>query len=245
MTNSALPPSSSNAGDSRKAPAGPENPVVSPVDEQLHDFWKKNSSFLLILCGAVLLVYLGREGWEYFSQQREEAVQQEFASATTPEKYQAFADAHPDHILTGVADLRLADFSYAAARMEAAISDYGKAIDLLKTGPLAARAKLGLALAKIQSGEKADGEASLHQLAEDPTQFKAIRAEATYQLASLAAAAGSGDEVQRLLVQLTQIDPNSPWTQRAYSLQAQASKGWSSHPAAAPAPGISFRPSGK
>jgi hypothetical protein len=240
-----LPPSSSNAGNVRKVPAGDENPVASPVDEQLHDFWKKNSSFLLIVCGLVLLGYLGKEGWEYFAQQREAGVQAEFAAASSPEKYQAFADAHPDHVLTGVADLRLADFSYAAGRMEAAISSYGKAIEILKTGPLAARARLGLAMAKIQSGEKADGEAGLHELADDTAQFKAIRAEATYQLASLAASAGQGAEVQKLLVQLTQIDPNSPWTQRAYSLQAQASKGWAGSSAAAPTGGISFRPAGK
>ena len=43
--------------------------------------------------------------------------------ATTPEKLQAFAAAHPDHVLGGVAQLMVADEDSKAGKMTAAISD--------------------------------------------------------------------------------------------------------------------------
>ncbi len=217
------PPSPTNP----KLPAAPsqqpgaENAAHSPIDEQLHGFWKKNGQALIVLCGLVLLFYIGRAGWDYFATQKEEGTRKEFAEATTPEKLQAFAVAHPDHVLGGVAQLMVADADSKAGRMTAAISDYNRASDLLKTGPLAARARMGLAMAKIQSGDRTGGEASLHQLADDARQYQAIRAEALYQLASLAASANRGDEVQRLAAQLLQIDPNSPWAQQAFALEAE------------------------
>ena len=65
-------------------------------------------------------------------------------------------------------------------------------------------------MAKVRSGEKADGKPPLRQLADDTTQFKAIRSEATYQLASLAASAGNAAEVRQLLTQLMRIDQQEP-----------------------------------
>jgi predicted negative regulator of RcsB-dependent stress response len=236
MTNPANPPSPQSAGA--------ETPAPSPVDEGLQNFWKKNGNAILVLCALVLLGYVGKAGWEYFAREREAGIQQEFAAADAPEKLQAFADAHPSHALAGLAELRIADFAYASGRLDSAIIGYGRAIDILKTGPLAARARLGLAMAKIQSGLTGEGEASLHQLADDPTQYKAIRAEATYQLASLAASSGQGAEVEKYSVQLMQIDPNSPWTQRAFGLQSLVSPtGPAANPAnPGPVPAISFRP---
>ena len=77
----------------------------------MHDFWKKNGNAILVLCGLVLLGYVGKEAWEYFARERETGIQQEFAAAESPEKLQAFADAHSDHALAGVAELRIADFA--------------------------------------------------------------------------------------------------------------------------------------
>jgi hypothetical protein len=240
-SNPKLPGEAPQAG---AKPGGAGNDAHSPVDAQLHNFWKKNGQAVIVLCGLVLLFYVGRAGWDYYANQREDGIRAEFAAATTPDKLQAFAAVHPDHILGGIAQLLVADGDYQAGRAAAAVSDYGRANSLLKTGPLAARAQIGLAMAKIQSGEKTEGEASLHQLADDAHQFQAIRAEALYQLASLAASAGRGDEVQRLALQLMQVDPNSPWAQQAFALEAElpaaAAPG---APAAVPAkPPVLFKP---
>jgi hypothetical protein len=157
-----------------------------------------------------------------------------------PENLQAFAESHPGHPLAGVAEVRLADAAYAAGRMEEAKVDYAKSLASLTTGPIAARARLGLAMAEVQTGQSTDGEGLLHRLADDPNQYRPIRTEATYQLASLAASAGLAADVRKYSVQLMQIDPNSPWTQRAFGLQAELPSPSSSAPGAGP--GISFKP---
>ena len=86
--------------------------------------------------------------------------------------------------------------------------------------------------------EEDPGVAALRELSGDLHQFKAVRAEATYQLASLAASAGRADEVQKLSVQVMQIDPNSSWAQRAFALQARvpAASAAPAQPVASPKP---------
>jgi tetratricopeptide (TPR) repeat protein len=173
-------------------------------------------------------------------------VERDYAEATTPDKLRAFVDAHPDHALAGVAELRVADAAYQSGQNADAISAYDRAASMLKTGVLAARAQLGGAITKIQAGQAAEGVATLHQLADDSKQFSNIRAEAYFHLASLAAEAGRAAEVQQIATQLMQVEPSSPWTQRAFGLQATAPVTAGSPAAAAPAPSgaIAF-PSGK
>jgi predicted negative regulator of RcsB-dependent stress response len=224
------------------APAKVDAPSVSPdFDEQLHGMWQKYGQTFLVLCVVALVIYLGKAGWDYIQAQREVGVREEFAAAALPDQLRTFIAAHPDHVLAAVAQLQLADQAYAAGRAAEAVPAYTQAADLLKGGPLEARAQLGLAMAQIQAGQATEGQALLHQLADDTRQSAIIRAEAGYQLASLAASAGRADEVQKLALQLMQVAPNSPWTQRAFSLQASMPAA----AAAAPAPGVSFRAPGK
>jgi hypothetical protein len=75
-------------------------------------------------------------------------------------------------------------------------------------------------MAKIAAGKTAEGETALKALAGDAAQLKGIRAEASYHLASLAAEAGRADDVKKYSEQVAQIDPSSPWTQRAMTLRA-------------------------
>jgi hypothetical protein len=116
--------------------------------------------------------------------------------------------------------MRMADDAYKAGKAADAAGGYEKALSILKDGPLAARAKMGRALSLLQSGKAADAAGELNRIANDESQFKAVRAEATYHLASLAVDAGKADEVQKLVDQLMKIDVSSPWTQRAVALRA-------------------------
>ncbi len=243
MTTSATPPGPESADRDPKSVAAGAPPIDSGMDERLHAFWLRNRQALLVFCVLVFVGYLGKAGWEYFQNQKETDVVQEFAAAGTPDKLKAFSEAHPDHPLAGVAQLRVADAAYAVGAIDTAAVAYGRAAELLKTGPLAARAQLGLAMTKLQSGQTASGEAALNQLAQDAHQYKAIRTEATYQLASFAASSGRASDVQKYSVQLMQIDPNSPWTQRAYELAATAAAART--PSATPAAGVSFKPAAK
>src|SRR5471032_1135940 len=227
-------------------PTDPQNPgapvAVAHPDEVLIGFWEKNREILVIACLLILAAIIGRAGWQYFNAQKELGVERDYAAAGNPEQLRAFAEAHPGHALAGVAELRLADSAYQAGQNADALAAYDRAGTLLDpTGILAARARLGAAVIKVQTGQAADGVSALRQLAEDPKQFSNIRAEADYHLASIAAEAGRADETRQLATQLMQIDPSSPWTQRAFALQAKLPAPAAPLPAAPAAPGaISF-----
>jgi hypothetical protein len=218
-------PKSSNPAD-----AG-DNPVPSPAfEDQVHTLWKKYGNFLIGLCAVFAVGIIAKGAWDYLAQQRELGVQRDYQAAITPEALRSFASSHPGEVLAGVAELRLADDAFAAGRTTEAVIGYGRAVDAIKTGPLAARARLGLAVAKLQSGEGAEAEASLRDLASDVSLPAPVRAEADYQLASSEAASGRYSDVQRIAAEIIQIDSNSPWAQRAFALEASLPR------SAAPAP---------
>jgi hypothetical protein len=245
MTNPAIPTDPKSAGNDPSQTGEPAVAALS-LEDKLQGLWAKNRELVVGLCVLVFLGIVGRAGWTYFTTQRELNVEREYAEATTHDGLQAFADAHADNPLGGIAELRLADEAYAAHQLTAALAGYDKAAATLKSPILIARAQLGSAIAKIESGQAADGEQGLKQLADDPKQFQALRAEAAYHLASLAAAQGQADQVKQLSEQLMQIDPSSPWTQRAFALQASLPAAPASAPAptagaAGAAPAVSFQ----
>lgn len=236
MTTPATPSAPTPAAGPNKPAAEGQAPAASPIDERLHGFWKDNGRTILGVCVVALVLYIGNGIWEYWGIQKEAAIEADFAACSTPEKFKAFAAAHPGHTLAGIAELRLADAAYASQRSAEAADGYAKAAADLKATPLGSRAQLGLAMSQIQAGKASEGETALRQLAADLRQFKAVRVEATYQLASLAASAGRPDEVQKLALQAMQIDANSPWAQRAFGLQAKQVAQPPAQPAPAPKP---------
>jgi hypothetical protein len=123
-------------------------------------------------------------------------------------------------MLGAVARLRIADAAYAAGKASEAVAAYDEAAARLKSGPLASRAKLGLAMAKLQAGKTAEGESALKALMADVNEMKATRVEAAYHLASLASVAGKSEEVKKYSDELMKIDANSPWAQRVFMLRA-------------------------
>jgi len=242
MTTPTTPSASKSAGDDRNLVAVDENYVALTLEDRLRIFWQKHGKSVLALVVLVLLAILAKGAWDYRAAQKEVALQQEYSAATTPAQLKTFAEAHSGHVLAGLARLRLADDDYAAGKSTEAIYGYEDVLTTLKTGPLASRARLGLAMAKLQGGKAADGEAALKQLASDATETKAIRVEAAYQLASLANDTGKPDEVKKYSDQMMSIDPTSPWLQRVMMLRASLPA------AAAPAgalPAVKFPAKGK
>jgi len=232
---------------SSKSPAVPPASAPSPyVDEHLHGFWQKYGQTAGIAAILILAFYLGRAAWEYFADQREEGVETEYADSRTPDQLKAFVAAHPDHPLAGLADLQLADQSYSAGQLGAALTGYNEAMGLLKDPALEARATIGSAMVQLQLGQVGTGSAALRKLLDDAQELPVVRAEAGYQLASIAAAAGNADEVQRLAVQLVQIDKDGPWTKNAFNLTVAKPAGpISPAPIAPPPPGALLPSKGK
>ena len=191
MTTPATPSSPQPAGDDRNLVSVDEKYVPITFEDRLHRFWQTNRNLVMGLCVAVLLAILAKGAWEYLARQKELDVEKAYAAATTTEQLKTFASSHASHSLAGIAYLRMGDEGYAAGKSADALAAYGQAIAILKDGPLAARIQTGRALSKIQAGKTSEGTAELKQLAGDPNQFNAVRSEAAYQLASLAAEAGN------------------------------------------------------
>ncbi len=240
MSTPATPSAPQPAGDDRKLVSVDESYIAPSFEDKLHLFWKKNGKAVLALCAVVLLGIVAKGGWDYLQAQKELDIEKAYAGATTSEQLKTFAAANAGHSLAGVAQLRLADEAYAAGKSADAIAAYDKAFAALKTGPLAARAQLGRALAKVQAGKAAEATTDLKQIAADTGQFKGVRAEAAYHLTSLAAEAANAAEVQKYSDQLMQLDPAGPWTQRALMLRASTPAA----PAAMVAPAKAEAPAG-
>jgi len=192
--------------------------VVPPFEERLWSFWQKNAKALLGLAALVLLVIVGQGGWEMLQEKKQRDIQAAYAAAATTAQLKAFASANPGHQLAGVAHLRIADEAYADRRHADAAAAYEQATSILKSGPLASRARLGAAMAKHEAGRASEGEAALKAIANDANEIKAYRAEALAHLATLASTAGNGTDVKTYSDQLMQLDPTSPWTQRVLQL---------------------------
>ena len=232
MTMPASPSAPKPAGDDRNLVAVDATTAAS-FEDRLHLFWKNNGTAVLTLVVLVLLGIAAKGGWDYLAAQKELGIEKEYAAAATPDQLKAFAAAHADHALAGIALLRVADEAYAAAKPADALAAYEKAIPALNDNPLAARARLGRALAKIGAGKPADGTADLKQLAADAGLNKGLRSEAAYHLASLAADGGNAADVRKYVDQLMQLDPTpeKTWAKRAVSLLANLPA-----PAATPTP---------
>ncbi len=225
MSSPATPSAPAPKGDDRKLVAVDENYLAPTFEDRLRIFWEKNSTAVTVVLVAVLLGIVAKGGWEYLADQREQDTQAAYAAAANPAALNAFISAHPAHPLAGVALLRLADDAYTAGKYTDAISGYDQAVLSLKTGPLASRARLGLAMAKLQAGRTADGVAALKTFANDATEVKAFRVEAAFHLASHAAATNNAADLKTYSELTMQIDPASAWTQHAMQLRAAAPLG--------------------
>ena len=231
-----------------KSPEGDNTPTYHPdLDEQLHGAWQKYGKIIGYAAVIVLAFYIVKGGMEYFRGQHETDVEQEFAAAKTPDQLKAFVAAHTDHKLAAVAEMQIADESYASGQLANAIVAYQQAIPMLKNDPLQSRAAIGLAMSQAQSGQVAEGEAGLRKIYEDSSRLGVVRAEAGYQLEAFLAADGKPQsDLLAIASQLQQVDAGGVWTQRAFGLAmtSKAKAPAATAPGSAPS-GISFKVPGK
>jgi len=214
---------SPSAGDDRNLVTVDDSYLAPTFEDRLRLFWAKNSRSVLAAIALVLAVILGKGAYEIVQAQREKAVAAEYAgakAATGDDRLKAFVAAHGDHVLGGLAQLTLADNAYSAGNYAEARTAYVKASGILKNDAFGQRARLGAAISAVQAGAAAEGEAALKQITADLGLGKALRAEAAYHLASLAAAAGNAAEAIRLIEQTTTIDANGQWADRASMLRS-------------------------
>ncbi len=246
MATPATPSASKPTGDAQNPNPVPATGADAHFGDHLRVFWERNSRTVTFVLAVVMLAIVARGGWEYLQAQREQEIEHAYEAATTPAQLRSFASEHSHHPLAGAAWLRIGDEAYAANRFSDAIAPYEEAAAILKEGPLASRARLGAAISKLQSGRSAEGEAALKAFAADPKETNSFRAEAAYHLAANAFVNNRPDDVKTYSDMILQIEPESPWAQRAMALRAQASPSPAAPASGQPAqPGITLPVPGK
>ena len=191
------------------------------LDEKLRTTWDRYGRLIYAAIALGALAIIAKGALDYLAYQKELAVQREFAAATTPDAFRQFANDHRGHPLAALVELKFADESYLNWKFAEATTEYSKAIADLPAGPFQERARLGLGMSQFRDGKAADADATLKQILNDDTQLKALRCEAGYDLADIAASNGRVDDVQKLAERLMQIDPTSPFAERAFALRSE------------------------
>jgi hypothetical protein len=217
----------------------PAAPLSVPFEESLRQAWLRHGNTIYALCALIIAAILVKGGWDYLIVHKELETRKEYAACATPESYRAFAASHPGHPLAGLAELKVADDAFGTRHYADAVAGYEKAAADIPEVAFQGRAKIGMAMAEALSGRVADAQAGLRQLLGDPNQLNAVRCEAGFHLAGLAAEAGRAEEVQKIAEQLMEIDASSPFAERAFALRAEMPE----PPAAAPAaPALALPP---
>jgi hypothetical protein len=217
MSTPAQPSPSSSGGDH---PVSAEQIPVQPgFEEKLAKFWEQNQGKVIGLCVLILVVIVGRHGWDWLQGRRKAQVAAAYAAAGNDTQLKAFAEENSGAPLGGVAQLRLADEAYTGGRYSEALSAYRKAQGSLAKTALGGRVQLGIAISTLKSGDTEAGKTALQQVANDANLSKSVRAEAAYHLATLAAAAGATEEVSRHLELINSIEATGMWAQRGMMLR--------------------------
>ncbi len=203
-------------------PSDPK-PADSPafLDEKLRLAWGRYGNLIYLLVGVVAAGILAKGGMDYLAAQKELAVEKDYAACATPESFKEFATAHRGHPLAALVELKMADEAFLRGKFDESVTNYDKAIADLPKGPFLSRAKLGFAVAQARAGRATEAEANLRAILNDEAQLKTVRCEAGYDLAELAVTAGRPGDVQGLAEKLMQIDPTSPFAERAFALRSE------------------------
>jgi hypothetical protein len=206
-------------GDDRNLVAVNEGYQGASFEDRLFLFWSKYRNLILLLIVAGFLFIIGREAYRYVAAQREASIRSDFAAVQEPSGFRAFARANQNHPLGGLAFLNAGDAAYNEGAYGQAVTDYDAAASALEQPELAARARLGAAMARIQSGQVEAGERQLTVLADDDRVVQPLRAEALFRLATIAIQAGEPAAAEVHLTRILEIDPAGFWSSRATSLR--------------------------
>lgn len=217
----------SKSNETPSAPAGDDSHLATNAaagapdfEESVRRFWEKNRAALLAAAVVVLLLIAGRFGWSMMQEGKAASAREAYAAVTTDAQRETFAKNEAGTLLAGAALLEVADTAYSEGRYGEAIKHYDAAAKEMAGTVFADRIRLGRGMAQIRSGDESGGRETLRALANDTGASAAVRGEAAFHLASMAAAAGNADEVAALATQISSIDQMSTWSQRVMMLQA-------------------------
>ncbi len=154
-------------------------------EEVLLEFWRRRRRVIEGAAVLLFVVVLAYQIMIYVADRKEAAVRLAYQEAEEGESLIGFAEEYSRHPLSGFAYLEVANREYGEREFEAAAGHYLSAVETLEETPLAGRARLGFAMARIQSGHEDEGRSALLEIANDTEGLDGTRAEAAYNLAVL------------------------------------------------------------
>jgi predicted negative regulator of RcsB-dependent stress response len=221
MTDNASPTQRPAKGDERNVVAVDPTAPEATLEERLALIWAQNRTLILAGIVAVFLAIIGRGLWESYAAGKARDVQIAFGAAETVEAKLAFARAHPDSPLAGIALIGAADDAYENADYATAATRYAEAAAALQDSLILGRARLGEAVSSLQAGMATKGESQLREIASDPAASEGIRAEAWYHLAAYALDSGNSAGAREAANKVGEVSPTSMWAMRAAGLLAK------------------------
>ncbi|MCF3651162.1 tetratricopeptide repeat protein [Synoicihabitans lomoniglobus] len=213
---------SAPAGDDRNIVAADASAPTTDFETVVVRFWEKNRVALLAATIVVVVMILGRHGWEMMQDSKAASTREAYAAATTDAARTSFAQEYAGTELAGAAWLEVGDTAFKDGRFSEAINAYDSAAAELEGTVFADRIRLGRAMAQTLNGDRAGGQSALRDLANNTGVSPAVRCEAAFHLASSAAAKGDTETLNALATQIAAIDTASNWNQRVGVLQAAA-----------------------
>ena len=209
-----------------KQPKSDERNIVS-VDSSYEGASFEDKIFLLwndykrLIVGALAVIVLVFAGWgiaAWLQGQREQQITAAYQTALSIDERKAFAEEYAPHPLAGAALLEVADYHFSNGEYNDAVRYYQSAADLLPD-VIAGRAKIGIGASFALNGETQAALEHFESVARDVTNFSAVRAEAHYHAATLAAELGQFDTARDHIARISELDHSQLWASRARSLE--------------------------
>ncbi|PIP59648.1 MAG: hypothetical protein COZ46_01885 [Verrucomicrobia bacterium CG_4_10_14_3_um_filter_43_23] len=195
----------------------------SSFEDKLWIFLKNNKRLITSVIVVVVLLGLAIPGVNLYQSWHASKVQKAFVAAKTKAQQEAFVKANPNEILAAVTMLEFADSAYSEGDYKNALTWYQKSKAGLKENFLAGRARLGIGMATILSGNDEQGRMLLEEIVSDDRLMSAYRAEAAYHLALLLMKDGQDKAGMMRLVSIGQMPNAGIWQRRAMALRQMLS----------------------
>ncbi|NBB78083.1 MAG: hypothetical protein GVY36_01335 [Verrucomicrobia bacterium] len=218
--NPTLPEDQQDVVDERHLVDAKDSEDIS-FEDRVSIYWSENKGFITGSIIVLALVIIGFNGARIYQERAEAKVQAAYAEAKAADTLDAFAQAHTNDELGGLAALSVADTAFEAEDFERAVNFYTIASGALEGTILEGRALIGQAFARFYNGQENDALAQLADIAANATLPDAARAEAAYHLAIEADLAGRSDEFDRYAAQIENSELAGQWQQRLAMYQQQ------------------------
>jgi tetratricopeptide (TPR) repeat protein len=223
-----MPPSKPNharKGDDRNLVIVDQDFGQPDLEDRMWLFWIRNRVFILGISAILVIGALGYITWSAISDYKLSSMQGEYrAVAQTSDARLSFARKNQGTPISGIAAIEAGDQLYKENKFAEAEAAYAFALgnfsldDKFATA-FAGRAKLGIALARINNADRDGGVKVLTELAQMPRFLATHRGEAIYKLVVLALEKNDLTEARKWFDTLDrELPPANEWAKAKQEL---------------------------